>query len=138
MTIEGNIAEVRGKIKQLKEAQSEAQRALEYLNTHKKQYAALRKQIHHLSLIDQKTLVESMLDNKPIRVIYIPFKEDHPEDGEGISLDYKLHFNPEIIKRFLDEGRLKGIKSDINSSDNYSASNPRRSPRNHQNSFCGW
>jgi len=64
-----------------------------------------------MSLIDRKLLVESML-SEATRVDFHEYDEKYPEYGEGVSLDYHLHINPEIIKRFIEEGRLKRLNQD--------------------------
>ena len=70
-------------------------------------------------MADRKLLVESML-TEPIHVDYQDYDESHPEDGPvGPIADYKLHINPQIIKRFIDEGKIKRLWQD---SSDYNAS----------------
>jgi hypothetical protein len=39
-------------------------------------------------------------------VDYQPFDEKYPEDGEGSTINFRLIYNPEILLRLVDEGKI--------------------------------
>jgi site-specific DNA recombinase len=104
LTIEGNLLELKSKLDDLQNMETKQRQIIEFYEKNKNQYASLRKEIANLAPLDRKILVESML-KEPIRIDY---QSDSEEDGPGGCIaDYNLQFNPLIIERFIDEGKIK-------------------------------
>ncbi|HEY5510604.1 MAG TPA: recombinase family protein [Prolixibacteraceae bacterium] len=104
LTVKGNLSDFQGKLDDLKGMEAKQKEIIEFYEKNKNHYASLRKEISNLAPLDRKTLVESMLQG-PIRIDH---QADSEEDGPGgVQADYKLQFNPQIIERFIDEGKIK-------------------------------
>jgi len=55
---------------------------------------------------DRKLLVESMLKEK----IKVNYQDDNEEDGPGgATVDYRLEWNPNILQRFISEGKITNL-----------------------------
>lgn len=112
LTIESNLAKKKEELK-AKQKQRDADKSFfEFINTNKQQLRKLHGQVRNLDYPDRKLLVEAMMD-KPMVVDYAYADPNHPEDGGDQPIfDYKLHFNTEIIKRFIEEGKIVGLNPD--------------------------
>ncbi|MEW6145729.1 MAG: recombinase family protein [Thermodesulfobacteriota bacterium] len=83
---------------------------LNFLHNNRNLKSKIRKAIFNLNLKDRKLLVESMLMDKVI----VDYQEDNELDGPGgPTCDYKLKWNPDILQRFIEEGKI--TKLDKNS-----------------------
>ena len=123
LTIESYITEADDNLKKLRLKIEEQKKTLEFFARNKKQFSFLSTEIKNLCLADRKVFVEAMLDG-PIR---IDFQVDNEIDGPGgVDAEYKLHYNSEIIKRFIEEGKIKQLNT--NSTDYYSPPYTRGGP----------
>ncbi|MCX6334063.1 MAG: hypothetical protein NT092_07130, partial [Bacteroidia bacterium] len=109
LTLQGHLSEAQDRLRELRSEQDDERKALEFFTNNRKQFAQLRQGIRNLSLKDRKTLIEAML-NEPIRIDFQDSDEQHPEDGPAhVQADYHLHLNPDVLQRFMDEGKLGKI-----------------------------
>jgi hypothetical protein len=95
---------------------TDQQMLVSFFNTHKKELKELAKDIQRISTEDKKRMVEAMLDG-PIIVDFRDPDPDNPDDGSGPDLTIPWKFNPEILEKFSDEGKLR---LDKDSTDYYS------------------
>jgi site-specific DNA recombinase len=107
-SIEANHEKVKKDLELKRKMQTKEQEALKFFTDNKKQFSLLRNEIRNLNLEDRRLLVEAMLD-EPIRLDYHELDENYPEDGQGPNAQYHLHFNQEILNRFIDEGKIKRL-----------------------------
>jgi site-specific DNA recombinase len=107
LKLEGLISNAKNKIADLIALENREKEALQYFNDNKDQWKIFAKELFKLSDADKKLLVEAMIDSN--------IKVDYVEKGKmevwGHFLDYKLHFNFDILKRFVDEGKIKQFDS---------------------------
>jgi len=83
-----------------------------FLSNNRNLVRKLRKDIFKLNSKDKKLLVESMLMGK----VAVHYEEDNELDGPGgPTCDYKLKCNTDILKRFIEEGKI--TKLDKNSAE---------------------
>jgi site-specific DNA recombinase len=83
-----------------------------FLSNNRNLVRKLRKDIFKLNSKDKKLLLESMLKDK----VTVHYEEDNELDGPGgPTCDYKLELNPDILKRFIEEGKI--TKLDKNSTE---------------------
>jgi len=107
LTIEANLKESQDRLLEFEESAKRENEIKEFLENNKSYLRQLRNDIHELSLSDRKLLVESML-NEPIEVSY---QEDSELDGPGgFNASYNLRYNPDIIQRFIDEGKIHQLR----------------------------
>jgi DNA invertase Pin-like site-specific DNA recombinase len=137
ITIEGKIIEANEKKVKSETLQKQAENVLKFLTTNRRQLARLRQDVDNLDPEDKKKLVEVML-HEPIVVDWVDEIQDaeHVAEYGNLIADYRLIFNFEIIKKFIDEGKIHQLNP--YSSNYYSPSYTRRSPRDNKNSFGGW
>lgn len=107
---EGNLTTAKTKLQELTLLQNQQKEIAEFYDKNKKHFEELRKQITRLNPADKKTLVESMV-REPVKVNYNPV--DDPDDPAAPVLFYNLKFNPDIIQRFIDEGKINLTKPDL-------------------------
>jgi len=113
ITILNNFNDARDSLKELRKLEEKEKEVFDFMNKNEKELKAIRRDIHNLSMADWKILAEAMLEG-PVTVDY-----EDPIPGEhagGVSSSYSLRYNPEIIKRFMEEGKIGQLKQ--NSSDN--------------------
>ena len=132
LRIEGLLNDTKQKHLEVLELQHREKEMSEFLTNNKEQIKQIRKDIYNLNDTDKKLLVEGMLVDKAI-VNYQSFDENYPEDGEGPIVDFRLKFNPEILQRFVDEGKIVLGK---NSSHDPTAFVPRGGLGHHHDPFC--
>ena len=114
LRLESSLTDIQAELSELVTILDKEREVRNFLTKNKERLKRLRKDIANLSLDDRKLLIEGMLKG-PIIVDHQP---DSEEDGPGGPvLDYKLRFNPEIIQRFMDEGKITKL-------DNYSPHDP--------------
>jgi hypothetical protein len=83
-----------------------------FLSNNRNLVRKLRKDIFKLNSKDKKLLVESMLKDK----VAVHYEEDNELDGPGgPTCDYKFKLNTDILKRFIEEGKI--TKLDKNSTE---------------------
>jgi len=132
LSIEGNLSENMNAKQELTEKIKKQQERKTFVNEHKENLERLRKEINTLEPADKKILVEAMLES-PVTVHCQYEDPKHPEDGAGPVVDFRIRFNPEIIKRFIDEGKL--LKLNQNSPFNNATTHSRRGSRNNQDTL---
>jgi site-specific DNA recombinase len=131
LEIKANLDDSEKRLVELRKAHDKHKELADYLSNNKQELRKLVSDIKKFSPEDKKRLIEAMLDG-PIVVDYQDPDPDHPEDGEGPNLDIPWKFNPEILQKFVEEGK---IQLDKNSSLNTSSTLGGRSNRNHKNPF---
>lgn len=107
LAIKGNLEEVHNQLLDLKIENDKEELAKQFLINNKEQFKSLRNQIQKLDYSDRMKLVESMI-SKPIKVDYVePDENDTNFYNGALYLDYQLKYNPDILQRFKDEGKIK-------------------------------
>ena len=77
-----------------------------FLHANKKELRKIVKDINKLKEDDRKLLVESMLRDK----VSVDYQEDNEFDGPGgATFNYNLKWNPNILQRFMDEGKIANL-----------------------------
>jgi len=77
-----------------------------FLHANKKELRKIVKEINKLKEDDRKLLVESMLRDK----VTVDYQEDNEFDGPGgATFNYNLKWNPNILQRFMDEGKIANL-----------------------------
>jgi site-specific DNA recombinase len=95
------------RLKELQEATRQNEKIISYINENKKQFAQIRKDINKLSYEDKKLLVEAMLIGK----VVVDYEEPGCNSLGGANADFKIRFNPDILQRFADEGKIKALNN---------------------------
>jgi site-specific DNA recombinase len=106
LTIEGQIKENTDKLTQIEEKHKTAQEIYEFYKNNERGFESLYKQINDFDSFDRKILVEAMLE-RPIRVGYKERDSNYIELPSYPTTDIKLKFNPEILMRFANEGKIQ-------------------------------
>jgi site-specific DNA recombinase len=128
--IQGRLSDAKVRLKELQGRLTREKEAFDFMKKNKKQLDSIRNDIRNLSMTDRRILVESMLKDP----VVVDYEDPIPgEHGGGVAADYKIHFNPEIIKRFIEEGKIGQLN--INSSDNNTSSHPRGGIGNDEDPF---
>ncbi|MFO7923975.1 MAG: recombinase family protein [Bacteroidales bacterium] len=109
LQLESNLNTARTKFEEAEQLQSREEDIASYFIENKEKLRQLAKDINKLDRKDKKLLVEGMLVDKKINVNYIPENKHEPAHWE---LDYKLQYNPEILNRFMDEGKILRLTKD--------------------------
>jgi len=112
LELEGNLDNTCLQYQELQSLKEREQEISDFLYQNKHILKQLRRDIMKLDLADRKLLVESMLKEK----ITVDYQDDNEYDGPGgTSSDYRLRWNPDILQRFMNEGKIS--KLDKNSTD---------------------
>ncbi len=125
MTLESRLADQENRLKELEESEQKVTERNEFMKDNRQNLKILRQEINSLQPADKKTLVEAMLSG-PVTVGIREADPNHPEDGAGFVVDFRLRFNPDILNRFKDEGKILKLNSD--SRDYHASSYSRGSP----------
>jgi septal ring factor EnvC (AmiA/AmiB activator) len=103
LEIESKLKDVRNRLEDVQNLRKRQKEIADFLNNNKQQLKQLRRDIAKLNLEDRKTLVEGMLQGN----IVVDYQADNTLDRPGgIDADYRLRLNPEILQRFVDEGKI--------------------------------
>ena len=110
LELEGNLDDSNSQYQELVSLSENEKEITSFLYNNKKKLRMLRKDVFNLNLKDRKLLVESMLKDK----VTVDYQEDNELDGPGgPTCNYKLKWNPNILQRFINEGKI--TKLDKNS-----------------------
>ncbi len=113
LDLEGNLNETKLRYQDLVSMTERERDIKNFLRNNKDLLRKIRKDIFNLNFKDRKLLVESMLRNK----ISVDYQEDNELDGPGgASCEYKLEWNPDMLQRFISEGKITNL--DQNSRNN--------------------
>ncbi len=106
MELKGMLHETKSQYEELISIIDRQNDITDFLLNNKKELRKLAKQIKKLNGNDKKILVESMLKDK----VVIDYQEDNEIDGPGgPKIKFKLNWNPEILQRFIDEGKITNL-----------------------------
>ena len=101
--IESEINDTKLELEELVDLTKREEEISSFLKNNKKELRKIVKAINKLNEDDRKLLVESMLNEK----VSVDFQEDNEVDGPGgATLNYNLKWNPDILQRFFDEGKI--------------------------------
>jgi len=115
--LDKNIEEANLQYQELETIKNKEEEILDFLHNNKSKFNQLKKDIFNLDKSDRKILIESMLEGN----IIVDYQDDNEVDGPGGPIsDFKLTWNPDILQRFVDEGKI--TKLDKNST--YDSSKP--------------
>jgi site-specific DNA recombinase len=103
MTLESNLAEVRASLEESLALAEQESQVRDFFIDNKDGLKQLRKDIANLDPEDKKILIEGMLESK----IKVDYQDDTEIDGPGgPDPIYKLKWNPAILQRLADEGKI--------------------------------
>ncbi len=106
LSLESSLTDIQAELHELATMLDREKEARDFLTKNREGLKRLRRDIASLSLDDRKLLIEGMLKG-PVIVDHQP---DSEEDGPGGPvLDFKLRFNPDIIQRLMDEGKISRL-----------------------------
>jgi len=110
--LEGNLNDTKLQYQELESLAEREKDISNFLRNNKEQLRKITKDIRKLNSKDRKLLVESMLKDKVI----VDYQEDNELDGPGgPSCNFRLKWNPDILQRFFNEGKI--AKLDQNSTE---------------------
>ena len=96
-----------------------------FLRNNKKQLRKITTDIRKLNSKDRKLLVESMLKDKVI----VDYEEDNEFDRPGgPSFDFRLKWNPDILQRFFNEGKIANFNQNSTECDSKNIKSHHLSP----------
>jgi site-specific DNA recombinase len=121
--IEGRLKEAKNELSKFEEAQKRQKEIYEFYKKNERGFETIYNQIDKLDFPDRKLFVEAMLDG-PVRVGYKYKDNKYPECPSYATTKLKIKFNPEILQRLTNEGK---IKLNINSSDHHTSPDTRGS-----------
>jgi len=103
LALTGNLNEKKLQYQELVSLSERKKDVANFLRNNKNLFRQMRKDIHKLNPKDRQLLVESMLIDK----VTVNYQDDNELDGPGGSeCDYNLRWNPEILQRFVEEGKI--------------------------------
>ena len=109
--IEGNLKRTKEELSKLQKLRDSQKEYIDALIKNLSTWKLLCEGIESLADTDKKLLIESMLVN-PGLVDYIEPDDNMPEIGRGVQFHYRLRYNSEILIRFINEGKIKGLDHD--------------------------
>ncbi|MEX1000325.1 MAG: recombinase family protein [Thermodesulfobacteriota bacterium] len=119
LTIESSLNDTKIECKELANLTEREKDISDFLHNNKNQLREIIKEIRKLSADDRKLLVESMLQDK----VTVDYQEDNELDGPGgATCDYNLKWNPDILQRFMNEGKITNLNK--NGTDQYPHPSP--------------
>lgn len=107
ITIESTLDDTLSKLHGLEETKGQEDEIIDYLRNNKRHISQIKRDIKNLDFDDRKILVEAMVEDQKVLVRYDLGSRDYPPDG--FDFDFKWHFSKEILQRFADENKIKGL-----------------------------
>ena len=87
----------------MEDAREDREKTIEFVQDNRDQISFIRMELDKLDVDDRKILVEAMIDKKKIMVDH---KDDLPGEPPIPFVICKRRFNPDILRRLADEGKI--------------------------------